>query len=49
MYKNFDVKNVNLIGIFDIGYGLKNYIPIIPLNKNEKKVIEKVNIYNKDL
>jgi hypothetical protein len=49
MYKNFDVKNVNLIGLFDIGYGLKNYNPIIPLNKNEKEVIEKVNIFNKDL
>ena len=49
MYKNFDVKNVNLFGIFDIAKGLKNYNPIIPLNKNEKEVIEKVNIFNKDL
>ncbi len=49
MYKNFDVKNVNLIGILDFGYGLKNYNPIIPLNKKEKEMIEKVNIYNKDL
>ena len=43
MYVNFDVKNVNLIGIFDLGLGLKNYNPIIPLNKNEKEVIDKVN------
>ena len=46
MYKNFDLKNIILIGIFDLGLVLINYNPIIPKNKNENKVINKVNIYN---